>query len=402
MGAAHEAPSELPAETPDSLHIGMVCPYSFDEPGGVQAHAIDLCKELQRRGHTVSLIGPGTKRDTVPDFVELGGGSIPIPYNGSVARLSFGPLSARTVRKWIERNGFDVLHIHEPNSPSYSMLSLAQVMGPVVATYHASASESKLLKVVLPLLRPILERIHAGIAVSEEARKWQVENLAGDPVLIPNGVDTAVFREAGTLDGLDLDRPRVMFLGRFDEPRKGLQVLLDAMPAIVDAIPNIELLIAGRGDQDALGERLRKAGLTYALGTDPSTANVRILGAVSEEDKARGLRSSDIYIAPNTGGESFGIVLVEGMAAGAAVVASDIPAFVAVGENGESVALFRNGDAADLTRVVVNLFSDDATRRALAAHGEQRAVQFDWSTVTSRVEEVYRTVRVKGRGVTLA
>lgn len=388
--------------SPESLSIGMVCPYSFDEPGGVQAHAIDLCKELRSRGHRVSLIGPGTDRSTVPDFVELGGSSIPIPYNGSVARLSFGPKSRRHIRRWVEGNEFDILHIHEPNSPSYSMLSLSQVMGPVVATYHASASESKLLKLALPFLRPLLERIHGGIAVSEEARKWQVENLAGDPVLIPNGVETANYRHAQPLDDLDGSRPRLMFLGRFDEPRKGLQVLLSAMPDIVRAVPNVELMIAGRGGVDTLGNRLKSSGLSYTVGMGPSDATVRILGPVSEEDKARALRSSDVYVAPNTGGESFGIVLVEGMSAGAAVVASDIPAFVAVGESGQSAALFRNGNGEDLSRVVIDLLRDADKRQKLARNGESRAAQFDWSTVTSQVEDVYRTVHAPGRKVTLS
>lgn len=384
------------------LSIGMVCPYSFDEPGGVQAHAIDLCAELRRRGHTVSLIGPGTDRSKVPDFVELGGASIPIRYNGSVARLSFGPKTARHISHWITAGQFDVLHIHEPNSPSYSMLSLAQVHGPVVATYHASASESKLLKLALPFLRPILERIHGGIAVSEEARRWQVENLAGDPVLIPNGVDTRVYREAQPLPELDPQRPRLMFLGRFDEPRKGLQVLLAAMPEIVAQVPDVELVIAGRGEVSALVERLNKVGLSSVEGRGESTATVRILGPVSDEDKAAALSASDIYVAPNTGGESFGIVLVEGMAAGAAVLASDIPAFVAVGEEGRSAALFHNGDAADLARSAVDLLRDEERRHQTAANGAERARNFDWDTVTCQVEKVYEAVTTKGRKVTLS
>lgn len=387
---------------PRRLSIGMVCPYSFDEPGGVQSHAIDLCAELRRRGHDVSLIGPGTDNSKVPDFVELGGSSIPIRYNGSVARLSFGPKTVRHIRRWVARNGFDVLHIHEPNSPSYSMLSLAQVQGPVVATYHASASESKLLKLALPFLRPILERIQGGIAVSEEARRWQVENLAGDPVLIPNGVETRLFREAIPLECLDPQRPRIMFLGRFDEPRKGLQVLLAAMPAIVAAVPNVELVIAGRGEVSALVDRLRKAGLSSIEGRGPSDATVRILGPVSEDDKAAALSASDIYIAPNTGGESFGIVLVEGMAAGAAVLASDIPAFCAVGEDGRSAALFRNGDSGDLTRAAVELLQNERRRQEIAHRGSVRASTFDWETVTSQVEKVYEAVVSQGRKVTLS
>lgn len=387
------------------MRIGMVCPYSFDEPGGVQIHAIDLCTELRKRGHEVSLIGPGKSADGLPDFVELGGSSIPIRYNGSVARLSFGPRTKKHLKQWIRDNQFDLLHIHEPNSPSYSMMAMAVAEGPIVATYHASASESKVLKMALPFLRPYLERIHGGIAVSEEARRWQVENLAGDPVLIPNGVETSVYRGAQPLAGLDSPgehRPRLMFLGRFEEPRKGLQILLEAMPRIVAEVPQVELIIAGGGDMDALVERMRDLGLSATVGLGPSDAHVRVLGRVSDADKASALSASDVYVAPNTGGESFGIVLVEGMAAGAAVLASDIPAFEAVGQHGASARLFSNGSAADLADKAVGLLRDDAARNSLVAAGSTRAVDFDWQTVTDQVEQVYDTVTVKGRKVTLA
>lgn len=387
------------------MRIGMVCPYSFDEPGGVQIHAIDLCTELRKRGHEVSLIGPGKSADGLPDFVELGGSSIPIRYNGSVARLSFGPRTKKHLKQWIRDNQFDLLHIHEPNSPSYSMIAMAVAEGPIVATYHASASESKVLKMALPFLRPYLERIHGGIAVSEEARRWQVENLAGDPVLIPNGVETSVYRGAQPLAGLDSPgehRPRLMFLGRFEEPRKGLQILLEAMPRIVAEVPQVELIIAGGGDMDALVERVRDLGLSATVGLGPSDAHVRVLGRVSDADKASALSASDVYVAPNTGGESFGIVLVEGMAAGAAVLASDIPAFEAVGQHGASARLFSNGSAADLADKAVGLLRDDAARNSLVAAGSTRAVDFDWQTVTDQVEQVYDTVTVKGRKVTLA
>ena len=381
------------------MRIGMICPYSFDEPGGVQIHAIDLCTELIKRGHEVSLIGPGSDRSAVPDFVELGGKSIPIRYNGSVARLSFGPKTARHVNQWIADNQFDVLHIHEPNSPSYSMLALRRAEGPIVATYHASASSSKLLKVALPFLRPLLERIQGGIAVSEEARRWQVENLSGDPVLIPNGVATGMYRRAEPMSGLDKQRPRIMFLGRFEESRKGLGILLEAMPTIVQRFPQVELLIAGGGSVDNLERRLNQVGLSHAVGLGPAEANVRILGRVSDDDKARALSASDIYVAPNTGGESFGIVLVEAMAAGAAVVASDIPAFAAVGENGEAARLFANGSSAGLATAICDLLAHPEQRRALASRGTARSLDFDWQTVTDRVEDVYSAVAAPGRKV---
>ncbi len=387
------------------MKIGMVCPYSFDEPGGVQIHAIDLCEELRRRGHDVSLIGPGSEEAEVPDFVELGGAAIPIPYNGSVARLAFGPSTWRHLGRWIAKNDFDVVHIHEPNSPSYSMITLAKADGPIVATYHASASESMVLRIFLPILRPFLERIQGGIAVSEEARRWQVEMLSGDPVLIPNGVDTGAYRTAEPLEELDPDRPRIMFLGRYTEPRKGFPLLLKALPAILDKIPDVEVIVVGGGEIDELRQMLRKARITFAEGTDEPGATgdaaptVRILGRLSEDDKAAALVSSDVYIAPNSGGESFGIVLVEAMAAGAAVVASDIPAFSAVTDHGQAGRLFANGSRRDLARVVTEILSDDSARQALIDRGFERSRDFDWDRVTTQVERVYDTVVTPGRKV---
>lgn len=178
------------------MRVGLVCPYSFDEPGGVQAHVLELGAQLRARGHHVEAIGPASEAAEIPEWVHRGGPAIPIPYNGSVARLSIGPQVRRRVDRFLREGDFDVLHIHEPNSPSYSMVALARAHGPIVATYHASASGSKVLKAALPVLRPLLEKIRGGIAVSEMARRWQVEQLGGDPVLIPNGVDTGVFARA--------------------------------------------------------------------------------------------------------------------------------------------------------------------------------------------------------------
>lgn len=381
------------------MKIGMVCPYSFDEPGGVQIHALDLCTELIRRGHEVSLIGPGGEDADVPDFVELGGGAIPIPYNGSVARLAFGPSTWRHLGDWIDRHDFDVIHIHEPNSPSYSMITLAKADGPIVATYHASASESLILRIFLPVLRPFLERIQGGIAVSEEARRWQVEMLSGDPVLIPNGVDTATYRESDPMPALDPTRPRIMFLGRFTESRKGFPLLMRALPAIVRDIPEVEVVVVGGGDTGELIQSLRKAGVSYVEGVGESDATVRLLGRLSEPDKAAALAASDVYVAPNTGGESFGIVLVEAMAAGAAVVASDIPAFAAVTDHGYAGRLFSNGSRRELARAVTAVLKDSNARELLVERGYERSRDFDWDRVTTQVERVYEAVATDGRKV---
>lgn len=381
------------------MKIGMVSPYSFDVPGGVQIHALDLCEEFRRRGHDVSLIGPAGKDVELPDFVERGGRAFPIPYNGSVARLAFGPITAWKVRRWIKKGNFDVLHVHEPNSPSYSMLAVNAAMGPVVATYHSAATRSRILQIALPFLRPVLERIRGGIAVSEVARRWQVEQLGGDPVLIPNGVNVGAYVSAADLDDpvmaadagigpVEPGRRRLVFLGRFDESRKGLPVLLDALPEIARRYPNIEIVVIGDGDRD---NAIAKAGEHAPL--------LNFVGRVSEQAKTAILASADIYIAPQRGGESFGIVLVEAMAAGTAVLASDIDAFRLVLSEGQSGVLFRNGDSADLAKKVAMLLDDDDLRARYITAGSSRAWEFDWSSIADRVLQVYQTVRTPGEKV---
>lgn len=391
-----------------SMHIGIVCPYSFDESGGVQVHILDLAKELIKRGHKVQVLGPATKAKKqtrnplkkfyrlarrkilglsgtppeLPEFVTRGGSAIPVRYNGSVARICFGPKIRKRARAFLNEGHFDVLHIHEPNSPSYSMICLQEAEGPIVATYHASVSKSRLLNIAHPMLRPALEKIRAGIAVSETARRWQVEQLGTDPVLIPNGVDTSLYsralQRAEEKQTKELRPPTVVFLGRLDEPRKGLNVLLQALKQV--HTPMV-LKIIGAGTP--------RADLQL-----PST-KVQWLGRVSEEDKARVLAEADIYVAPNLGGESFGIVLVEAMAAGCAVLASDLESFSLVCDaesDNPAGELFSTGDPKDLALKLEGLLANQEKRKALAAAGIKRAEEYDWSTVASQVLAVYESI----------
>lgn len=358
------------------MRIGIVCPYSFDEPGGVQAHILDLATVFIEQGHHVQVIGPASASTQLPDFVVKGGPAFPIAYNGSVARLSVGPQVTRKVKRFIKDGDFDVLHIHEPNSPSFSMTALAVAQGPLVATYHASASSSLVLTLAKPFLAPFLEKIRGGIAVSDMARRWQVEQLGGDPVLIPNGVDTSVYAQARRRSpvkapGAPLE---VVFLGRLDEPRKGLDILLSALHQVRS---DIRVTIMGGG-------RAREVD------------GVDFVGRVSDAEKAEILGRADVYVAPNTGGESFGIVLVEAMAAGAAVVASDLEAFRAVcNADSDEVAgaLFRNEDSGDLARVLNEVLDDADYRAQLVRNGVQRARTYDWDHVAAAVMQVYETVQ---------
>jgi len=372
------------------MRVGIVCPYDWGTPGGVQVHVRDLAIALQRLGHTVSVLAPAETDTDVPDYVVSAGGSIALAYNGSKAKVSFGPRAARRVRRWLREGDFDVLHIHEPMSPSVSILSCWAARGPLVATWHSSMERSRALSAMYPIAQTALEKVSARIAVSEAARQTLVEHMGGDAVLIPNGVDTSAFGTLPPLDGWPGTGGSLFFIGRIDEPRKGLQILLEALPAVIDRHPDVRLLIAGPGDVEEFSSAL-----------DPAVAeHVTFMGLVSEEEKIRAFVSADLYIAPNTGGESFGIVLLEAMASGTPVVASDIEAFARVLEDGEAGALFRNEDSADLAHVINELLDDPAHREKLAASGRERALEFDWQTVAARIVDVYESVTVTGERVT--
>lgn len=216
------------------LRVGIVCPYSFDVPGGVQFHVRDLAEALMTRGHEVQVLAPADDDTPVPEFVTAAGRAVPVRYNGSVARLTFGPVTAARARKWLENGQFDVLHLHEPVTPSLSMLALWIADGPVVATFHTSTVRSRSLQLAFPLVRQSLEKISARIAVSEDARRTLVDHLGGDAVVIPNGVyvDTFAAAEPDERWTGTPDAPTIAFLGRLDEPRKGLGVLLGAVREI--------------------------------------------------------------------------------------------------------------------------------------------------------------------------
>lgn len=367
------------------LRVGIVCPYSFDVPGGVQFHVRDLAEALGRRGHTVSVLAPADDETPLPEYITPAGRAVPVRYNGSVARMTFGPMSARRVRRWLTAGDFDILHLHEPVTPSLGMLALWVASGPIVATFHTALIRSRALQVAHPLVRPSLEKISARIAVSEDARRTLVEHLGGDAVVIPNGVYADKFAAAqpdprwvGTPD-----RPTVAFLGRLDEPRKGLPVLAAAVPAVLAEIPGARFLIAGRGDTGAEEARA-------ALGEQ--AAAVEFLGGISDDEKASLLSSVDVYCAPHTGGESFGIVLVEAMSAGATVVSSDLGAFRRVLDDGAAGVLFPNGDSPRLAETLIRVLRDPELRRATAERAAAVVRRYDWSVVTEQVLTVYEMV----------
>ncbi|SDU34269.1 glycosyltransferase family 4 protein [Gordonia westfalica] len=365
------------------MRIGMICPYSFDVPGGVQAHVTELAHVFIDRGHEVSVLAPASRRTELPEYVVRAGPALAIPYNGSVSRVNFSPKGYLRLRRWIAENGFDVLHVHEPNSPSISMLSLMVASGPIVTTFHTATSKSLWLSAFQGILRPYHERIAGKIAVSELARRWQMESLGSDAVEIPNGINVGGFANAKPLDGYPHAGRTILFLGRFDEPRKGIDILMRALPSVVEEFPDVRVLVVGGGNQAAL--RRRAGGLADHL---------VFLGQVDDATKARALASADVYCAPNLGGESFGIVLVEAMAAGAAVIASSLNAFRRVLDDGRAGKLVDTGSPDQLAAGIISLLSDDEAREQLIARGRVRADKYDWSRVADQILRVYDTVTV--------
>jgi phosphatidylinositol alpha-mannosyltransferase len=363
------------------VRIGIVSPYSFDVPGGVQNHIMDLAEAMLELGHEVSVLAPADDDADVPAYVVSAGRAVPLPYNGSVARISFGPISTARVRRWLKQGEFDVLHVHEPFSPSLSFLAVVSARGPVVATFHTAMTRSRALAGLQNFLQPVMEKITARIAVSELARKVQVEHLGGGAVEIPNGVAVRKFASAAPLPGWPGDGGTLGFLGRFTEPRKGFPLLRTAYVTLAQERPGLRLLVAGPGDRDELYDDIPKE----------LHDRVEFLGLVSEPDKARMLRSVDVYVAPNTGGESFGMILTEAMAAGATIAASDLDAFRRVLDGGRAGALFPNGDQASLTRLLGELLDDPARRAELASCARLAVGAFDWPSVANRVLEVYAT-----------
>ncbi|WP_031467771.1 glycosyltransferase family 4 protein [Sciscionella sediminilitoris] len=353
------------------MRIGMVCPYSLAVPGGVQAHVLALATALRGFGHTVEVLAPAAGQE---ESVTSAGRAFAVPYNGSIARLAFGPGSYARVRSWLAEHSFDVLHVHEPAAPSVSMLALLLADCPVVATFHAGPRRSLALRGAAPVLRPLLEKVTARIAVSECARRVQAGNLGLDAVEIGNGVDVPLFAGQRGADGVT-----VGFAGRFDESRKGFRVLLTALRELAAETDKLRLLVVGGGD--------RRAARRFA---GPALAErIEFLGVVDEPAKARALRAMDVFCAPHLGGESFGMVLVEAMAAGTPVVASELEAFRAVA--GGAAEFVPPGEPEALAAALRGLLADARRRAELGAVGTERAAVFDWPVVAAAVERVYDT-----------
>jgi phosphatidylinositol alpha-mannosyltransferase len=371
------------------VKICLVSPYDLSLPGGVNKHVRSLAERLLAKGDEVEVIGPATSTDRLGPHVTGFRGVVSIHANNSDNRIGLFT-SPAAVARYMRRGAFDVVHVHEPAPPSLSLLACMIHDGPLVATFHAATVRSRFLAMFDAVLQPFLEKLSGRIAVSAAARKVIVEHLGADAVVIPNGVAVAHYANATPLDGYPRDGATIGFIGRYDEPRKGMDVLVRAVEQMIGDRPDLRVLVAGRGEAADFLAELPKG----------VAERIDILGQVSEADKARMLHSVDVYCAPNTGQESFGVILLEAMAAGTAVVASDLEAFRRVLAGGAAGELFAVGDSGALAAALGRVLDDPARRRQLIAAGAEAVAPFDWSLIVGQVVRVYE-LAIAGAGVPL-
>jgi phosphatidylinositol alpha-mannosyltransferase len=360
------------------LNIGMVSPYSWDFPGGVNRHVEQLSDYLRSRGHAVTIIAPGGSSGE--GFFSTGG-SMRVSANQSVANIACGPVTAARIGKLLRDTAFDLLHLHEPLIPSTSMLALLFSRCAVLATFHAAREKGALgYRLARPLLKALAGKIDVRAVVSPAAGDLVSHYFPDVYRILPNGVDTRLFCPDGpVLEGLDEEAFNLVFVGRA-ELRKGLEVLLRALPLVRARHPEVRLLVVGVEEPAGTCE------------------GVKWLGRLPDGLIPAAYRSAKIMISPALGSESFGIVLIEAMACGVPVVASDIPGYRAVVENGVQGALFPAGDHQALARLLRRLVEDGAERERMAAAAPARAQRFSWNNLVEDVEAAYgEAIKIHGR-----
>jgi len=361
------------------VRIAQVSPYSLTLPGGVQAQVLGLGRALRKLGHDVRVLGPCDGPPPEPGVVPLGS-SIPLAANGSVAPIA-PDISAvlRTVRA-LRDEGFDIVHIHEPLVPGPSATALVVADAPIVATFHR-AGRSNAYSAFMPITRWAVRRVAIRCAVSEDARRTATEALGGTYQLVSNGIEVQRFAKAppSPTGG----HPTIFFLGRH-EPRKGLEVLLQAMPALG---PDVRLWIAGDGPQTAeLHER---------VSGDP---RIEWLGRVTDAEVASRLAGAEVFCAPSLGGESFGVVLLEAMAARTPIVASDLPGYRRVVRPGVDALLVPPGDVQALGDALRSVLTDARLRTRLADACADQAETFSMDSVAESYLRLYaQAMTGKGR-----
>ena len=364
------------------MKIALVSPYDWAHIGGVNNHILSLSNQFVQRGHRTTILAPSSKpADEVEgDNLVLIGQPVPLPLSGSWARVSLSFHRNRQIKRLLDDEEFDVVHMHEPLFPVPPVAALRFSKALNVGTFHAYARRSRGYRGFRPLLKRWYGNLHGKIAVSKPAAELVARYYPGDFKIIPNGIDLAHF----SADALPFERfmdgkLNILFVGRM-EMRKGLRFLLAAFARLKWEYPQLRLIVVGPGRLDAASERI--LGERYV-------EDVEVIGGVPYDDLPRYYRTADIFCSPATGGESFGIVLLEAMAAGTPVLASNIPGYAGVVDNGETGLLFEPKDEVSLANAIVSLMQQPDLRARMAAKGRVHVQRFSWDRVASEVLSYY-------------
>ncbi|HJW22955.1 MAG TPA: glycosyltransferase family 4 protein [Candidatus Limnocylindrales bacterium] len=362
------------------MKIGLVTPYVYPLPGGVNQHVRHLYENLRLRGHDVRILtsSHGLQRASEGDVIRIGKG-FSVPSNGSVGTITLSPRYVSQVQAVLDRERFDLLHFHEPFVPFLSLVVLGQSTSVNIATFHAYRGFSAAYELGSRMFSAFPNRLHGRIAVSAAARHFIDSYFPGDYKIIPNGVDVGRFARAVPIARWQDGTRNILFVGRF-ESRKGLLDLLKAYRILRKTGCECRLLVVGGGPQE---REARRYVLTARLG------GVQFLGRVSDDERDALFKTADVYCSPATGRESFGIVLLEAMAAGTAIVCSDIHGYKGVARRGREALLVPPHEPKDLAAALARVLGDDELRAAMGASGVSRAAEFSWERVTAKVEDYY-------------
>jgi len=364
------------------MKIALVSPYDYPYPGGVTEHIYHLSQEFTRRGHTVKIIAPSsTDQDQLDENVYRIGGIVPVPVSGSIARITLSPRAYRWIKQILQKEQFDIIHLHEPLMPVICLVTLRHSKSVNIGTFHAYRESNFAYLAGKPVLKIFINKLHGRIAVSQPARDLVARYFPGEYKIIPNGIDAETFggEHVQPLPEYSDGKTNVLFVGRL-EKRKGLRYLLAAWPAITSQYPDTRLIVVGEGD-------LRQELAAFA--EERRLRNVVFVGYVPNNQLPRYYRTAHIFCAPSTGFESQGIVLLEAMAAGRPIVASDIAGYRTVITNGQEGLLVPPADEAALAAAITRLLSDEELRQRLGQAGRVTAQRYSWDRVASQVLNYY-------------
>lgn len=369
------------------MRILFVSPFDFGAAGGVNEHIIQLDRRFQALGHQTRILAP-TSTDYGEDddgHVYRVGQAVPIPANGSTARVTLSPLVINKVRQFLDAEEFDVIHLHEPLAPVLPLAVLLFSRSANVGTFHAARSSNIFYLYTKAILDMFVNKLDARIAVSEAAREYADSHFPGNYSIVPNGINLEEFRKGvEPLPQLMDGRKNILFVGRFNEPRKGFRNLLRAFPMVREQFPDARLIVVGSGNHDRYDRFLKQHDIDDVIFT----------GFTDPQTKARYYASADVFCAPSTGRESFGIILVEAMASGIPVVASAIPGYQGVISSGETGILVEPKDEHSLALGLVRMLSDTTLREKIISNALEDVQQYDWNRVASRLLTVYERALV--------